>query len=362
LVVRSASRAEESRLDMTSASPPTEHPPCVRCQYDLTGLPPTAVCPECGLSVGRSLTAYDKLWDCPPGWVRRLSFGVAIFAVAAAVTPALFATSRDLAYQYLWTRLYQRYNSFTTIWFDAVPTFVLTAGLLGQLLCVLLVCSRQPGVPRARRPRVVAIRALTLAGIVACLLDLDAQPFAFVSGTRADMLQWGAGVLRCVSAVSPALVFFHLKMLCGRMGRPKLAEYAGIVGVVWSVLILTFCVYDLDRLSYRYDVLFKYEWWYLPLVALSSTVMVFLIGLVRGEMGWVWAGMAWGAALGFAALWRQVDYTRALWKYVAVVGVPAGVGIVFYGWGMFLLVRMAVKFRSAAKVAERAWLADDHAV
>jgi hypothetical protein len=56
--------------------------PCVRCDYDLRGLPPDARCPECGLPVRYSDPAHASLRHASPGWLASLSWGARLALVA----------------------------------------------------------------------------------------------------------------------------------------------------------------------------------------------------------------------------------------------------------------------------------------
>ena len=47
---------------------------CLKCGYNVRGLLPNGVCPECGTPIGRSMYG-DMLMYCDPVWVRTLVSG-----------------------------------------------------------------------------------------------------------------------------------------------------------------------------------------------------------------------------------------------------------------------------------------------
>ena len=51
-----------------------EDRPCVACGYALRGLPADGACPECGMSIRRSLSG-DQLWAADPKWLARIARG-----------------------------------------------------------------------------------------------------------------------------------------------------------------------------------------------------------------------------------------------------------------------------------------------
>lgn len=73
--------------------------PCSACGYNLRGLSPDGVCPECGTAIKQSLLG-DFLYFSDPFWLRRivrgmdiLHIGLAGFFAVACGTLALFASS-----------------------------------------------------------------------------------------------------------------------------------------------------------------------------------------------------------------------------------------------------------------------------
>lgn len=66
--------------------------PCLSCGYNLRGLDPNGVCPECGIEVGRSQYGSQLVY-CSPEWVDKLADGIGwiLLSLAASLllTPML---------------------------------------------------------------------------------------------------------------------------------------------------------------------------------------------------------------------------------------------------------------------------------
>jgi hypothetical protein len=53
--------------------------PCVRCRYNLRGLPPDGRCPECAVAVAASRRRH--LWSAEPRWLSKVRWGLRILIV-----------------------------------------------------------------------------------------------------------------------------------------------------------------------------------------------------------------------------------------------------------------------------------------
>lgn len=69
---------------------------CRKCGYNLRGLLPDGVCPECATAVGRSLHG-DLLRFCDPDWVQKLASGMNWIVAGIVATVALSCAGGGLA-------------------------------------------------------------------------------------------------------------------------------------------------------------------------------------------------------------------------------------------------------------------------
>ncbi|NLF31382.1 MAG: hypothetical protein GX591_10930 [Planctomycetes bacterium] len=110
--------------------------PCIACGYDLRGLAPNDVCPECGTPVRDSLEG-DFLPTAPPRYVRRLARGAILMLCGTLLTLAgiLLAVGALVAYANLGIRLP------AVPWIAALSAL---AGCLSDLCGAWLIGSRDP--------------------------------------------------------------------------------------------------------------------------------------------------------------------------------------------------------------------------
>ncbi len=88
---------EMSDVSSTVTEAIRDDTPCRRCGYNLRGLMPTSLCPECGTPIAQSLVG-NLLKHADPDWLERLRFGtslklwnillIAFFMIAAGVLVA----------------------------------------------------------------------------------------------------------------------------------------------------------------------------------------------------------------------------------------------------------------------------------
>lgn len=342
---------------------------CLRCGYDLRGMTVVAVCPECGLAVARSVGDRERLEECPPGWVRRVSIGVGLLAVTAVWMVVGQAATQAM---YGWTRVVPAPLGFPL----TADTLARGSALSVQLVAVWLVTSREPGARRERPFRVWLWRTCTLIGLASVALDaylvsaglVLRWPGLFMANvwwrTPGTWLAVVSSLMAGFYTLAPVVGFWHLKWLAARIGRPKLAEYAGIVGAGLSALMLMGVVREFQQSVNGYRTTNDGM---LTGVAVAAALLIVVYAVRRSlgrhprGRGYVWTAALWAAAWCWGVALVGTDYTRRLWKTVLVVGIPMTTAIVFYAWGLFLLARMAVKFWRAAREAEDRWRRADAA-
>lgn len=190
---------------------------CLRCGYDLSGLDPSAQCPECSLPVGRSL-AGDLLRYADPGYLGSLRVGLTVLACTAGVQVALSVVS--------WSLWVLPSLTGTNLW---NPTTVMvwaalwTVLVLAEVGASLLVARADPGQLTALRASALrvslVITAVTLALLQVATAALDRWAGA-PPGLQAAM---GVGA-QVVHAVFMILLVRYLMWIARRIPSERLAS------------------------------------------------------------------------------------------------------------------------------------------
>ena len=96
-------------LTMIKSDPRAREKPCLRCGYSLRKITDSNYCPECGLSVWLSLNQNDTLEMSRPEWIRQMTAGLWILAVASLLALVALApvTVREFRYMVYRQRLFQ---------------------------------------------------------------------------------------------------------------------------------------------------------------------------------------------------------------------------------------------------------------
>jgi hypothetical protein len=190
--------------------------PCLRCGYELRGLPSDGRCPECGLSVARSAVPNDELRQAPPCWLASLSWGVRLLLVVMAVA-------------FLWGRFVApRWQPPSLEWALAIEA---STGLL-YAAGVWLLARPQPrfGVSGPTWRWALRISALSP------LLHSAATYYVYVVWSRPPfrappLVRVAPEAATLLLIPLPALLFLHLRRLALRLPDRRLAERCAVVGV-----------------------------------------------------------------------------------------------------------------------------------
>jgi hypothetical protein len=234
-------------MDVLAPTPATARPAaqpapalrCLRCNYDLHGLPADGNCPECGLAVARSADAAGgELRHAPPGWLASLSWGTRLILLAP-VAGYVHAT-------YLVPRL-PRIDSLVA--FFGVPA-ALDVVFAAGIWLLTRPQPRRAGTHWAWRwaLRLVALVPLSQTTLVYLVMAGRASWFW---RNHQDQAMLGLVPL-------PALLFLHLRRLALRVPSASLAEHCAIVAALGSVCFVGagtgFFVYTSQGVNFAFGV------------------------------------------------------------------------------------------------------------
>lgn len=187
--------------------------PCISCGYNLRGLSPDSVCPECGIPIGRS--QYGNLLRySDPTWVKQLSSGMN-WVIAAIIVGILSGCVSQL--------LIRSANVSIGLLVAVVPQIL---HLIGYLKLTAPDPSKIESEITARQ----VVRYMAIASFVLSLANLSAAQMGQIMA-----------VLACTVVGSlVGLVFMfalgrHMSQLAFRIPDPTLARRTRIV--VWGFLI-----------------------------------------------------------------------------------------------------------------------------
>jgi len=194
----------------------TRAPPrCLRCNYDLHGLPADGNCPECGLSIARSSDAAGgELRHAPPGWLASLSWGSRL----VLLTPVL-------------GYVYAACVGLRLPWINSLVVFFGVRAALDVVFAagIWLLTRPQPHRAVTHWTWRWALRLLALAPLadtVTVYLRMDVRR----SVLWRDQPDWA--MLGLVPM--PALLFLHLRRLALRVPAARLAQHCAVVATLGS--------------------------------------------------------------------------------------------------------------------------------
>lgn len=214
--------AEPAALPDSNAQPTHVRPGarCIRCGYELAGLPLSGVCPECAVPVEHSLRGFLLQFSAPE-YLARLHQGV--FFVQAAIIGSLLLFFGGFAF------------AFSGLGGSWVPSAVLTAGvvLAGATAYGWWQFSTpdpaQAAGDKGERPRQI-IRIATLVGVGVAVAEFVIQLTPTVTRAGGDVLLALVGVSRIVSIAATVAAFFaamlYLRWLAPRLPDARVAKRA----------------------------------------------------------------------------------------------------------------------------------------
>ena len=268
---------------MTAGTDPPQAPeacaiaddlPCRRCGYNLRGLAPDGVCPECATPVALSARG-DLLRHADPQWVETVLRGLQVTVVAGGFAVALFFVGRCVLGRGFVHSLADFCVELATVvgaWLITAPDPVtpaddllvkarrvarvgLCAGAVGNLLVLFTQHSALP--PRLLLPLALLATGVALADAVgefAKLYYLQRLALRIPSDTlfrRGRQVRWAYPTVHGLVTVAAGL-FVALGTRLGGF-RPGLIPLllAIIGGFVWLAMCATFVMW----LRFHYDVL-----------------------------------------------------------------------------------------------------------
>ncbi len=193
----------------------TDHA-CLRCAYNLRGLRPDGLCPECATPVAISLRS-ESLRDADADWVDRLARG-ARWTFGALLAGTLLRAAERLP----------RMDGGRVV--DLLELAVTVAGLIA----VWLVTTPEPAEFTSRRivgwrwtARLGCVGGVIATLAVQILYALDAPPIAF--SALFALLYLATAVLCLVSVVGDFALLTVLLLLARRLPHARLRRWVGIM-------------------------------------------------------------------------------------------------------------------------------------
>jgi hypothetical protein len=235
---------------------------CVRCGYDLRSQPSHGLCPECGLSVGRTRSVGKHLQHGRPGWLNRLCIGTWLLLLVPAAAVASIPCAAMVADRF-WFHTSMQDITFYVL--CAAPFAV----ALTHIASIYLLTSREHRFEHqlaGNAVRVVlrfcVLGSLIIAGAITGFVQHNGS-------TRA--VPWADFTVGSFLLLIPTyiLTFVYLRTLARRIGHASLAEHCVIVSVGISVSILMSIL--LSFFAFYFDT----DKTILPLLVVLTTAILF---------------------------------------------------------------------------------------
>ncbi|UCD27929.1 MAG: hypothetical protein JSV03_12610 [Planctomycetota bacterium] len=274
---------------------------CIRCGYNLRGLLPERVCPECGTPIGRS-TYGDLLQFCDPLWVRTLASG--------------------------------------TNW------------MVGGILCAFLGAFLSGAVSAVASSNIKVAIAQVLAFEIACGLVMLIGGWKVTTPDPSKVVQEQKLTARKLTRIIYVTTFVlgPVQQLIESYSHPAsviLAVINGILGIVGTVTVFIYA----RQLALRIpdEGLAKQTrivMWGLIIASIFTTLsFAFMLVLIRPAMT---AGTGPGTA--------PIGAGLAVWPIFGIFSCFGGTASLVFGiWSIILLLRYRRFFNQAARDAEATW-------
>jgi hypothetical protein len=300
---------------------------CYRCGCDLHGIADDQACPECGLLAVRSRRVTDELHETRPKWLRALAIGILFILGSVFISLIWWAIGETVIRAFGDSWLFAGVVVQATI---SDSGFIVAAFALLIGVMFLTRAERYKSADRKDRWFRWILRAAALAPLIAVIPELIglargvfetrdelSVPFHVYLDSFAvqaerllaiPLLLMLGGCAMAVLAL-PLLIFLRLRGLAKRARSAHLAEHCMIVGVGTTLALL----------------------WIAGVWAVCNHI--------ESSVDANWSDHS-NVALGLI-----------LAVYVA--------GWLFILWSLYLMIRFAIAFLSAAKVASQKWVRDD---
>jgi len=196
---------------------------CVRCAYNLRGLRPEGICPECGTAVARSCQG-NSLRFCDPNWVEQLASGMrwVVASIVLGILLGLLAGGVSAAMG----------GAPASIPTGALPVLIgLAAGIL-SIIGYWKVTTPEPGVPE--EPAEINLRkVIRVTLILGFLLNIADIPFSAGPLFVDTLLALVSGVVGLVMMFS---VFVYARRLALRI--PDLSLAKSTRTLMWLIVVI----------------------------------------------------------------------------------------------------------------------------
>jgi hypothetical protein len=307
----------KSPAQQDGASPADEQAlaPCLRCGYDLRGVPDDAPCPECGLGAARSRRVSDAFRDARPMWLRSLSIGVCLMLLApplAIFWPVAAERLSESIYSGPWARFFSSNWRYNLLLAFIVPFGWHVAAML--LLVGAFLVTRPEGyllADNADRSRRFWIRLLAFNPLIAMAL---LQAIMIYERYLLESYQWWIVIPALIAGLPlPILGMAQLRSLALRLHSAHLAEHCTIVG--WCAAI--------------------------SMATLTAVILIFENA----------------AELGLGSHWFSSSIVSLLIMLLATTGISLSAV-----WFFYVMARFAHFFARESRALRAKWRAEDRAL